>query len=249
MKNLKVLFTVLCVACTTTVWGETIRYQFTIQTSDFNTTSYAANNGTHTSTAVCTTNAAKTMEVSWTSNQVMQSSSATQWQKNNGYIYNTTNLGTIVSINITSSAGTFTTYYGTSEKPTSNTNVSNGFFTIKVGNATGKTSKIEVVFEIEESGSTETTNYTVQWMVGGAEYTEGDPTTEVASGSKVTTLPTAPADDRLSCAEKFMGWSTTNIGATPQSDAPEILFTTAENSPNITANTTFYAVFATKQTN
>ncbi len=106
-----------------------------------------------------------------------------------------------------------------------------------------------IIVTYSSSGSGETTNYTVQWMVGGAKYTEGNPTTEVASGSKVTTLPTAPADNRLSCAEKFMGWSTTNIGATPQSDAPEILFTTAENSPNITANTTFYAVFATKQTN
>ncbi len=93
------------------------------------------------------------------------------------------------------------------------------------------------------------TTYTVQWMVGGAEYIAGNPTTSVASGSKVTTLPTAPADNSLSCAEKFMGWSAQNIGATPQIDAPADLFTTADASPAITENTTFYAVFAKPQQN
>ena len=93
------------------------------------------------------------------------------------------------------------------------------------------------------------TTYTVQWMVGGAEYIAGNPTTSVKSGERVTTLPTAPADNSLSCAEKFMGWSAQNIGATPQIDAPADLFTTADASPAITENTTFYAVFAKPQQN
>lgn len=92
-----------------------------------------------------------------------------------------------------------------------------------------------------------TGKWKVTWMKGGAEYTAGTPTTLVANSSKVTTLPTAPADNALgSCANKFMGWSVTNIGNTPTGSAPtDDLFTTAANSPAITANTTFYAVYAT----
>ena len=76
----------------------------------------------------------------------MKQSNSCQWQKNNGYIYNSTDLGTIKSITITSSTGTFTTYYGNTAQPSSSTTVGGGFFQIKVGNATGNTSKIEIVF-------------------------------------------------------------------------------------------------------
>ena len=79
-----------------------------------------------------------------------------QWQKNNGYIYNSTDLGTINSVTVTSSAGSFTNYYGTSEHPTSGTTVGNGFFTVKVGNDTGTTSRIVINFTISEGGGTPT---------------------------------------------------------------------------------------------
>ena len=91
------------------------------------------------------------------------------------------------------------------------------------------------------------TTYTVTWMVGGQPYTTGNPTTSVKSGERVTTLPTDPADNSLSCAEKFMGWSAEHIGTNPQDNAPADLFTTADASPAITENTTFYAVFAKPQ--
>lgn len=76
-----------------------------------------------------------------------------QWQKSNGYIYNSTDLGTITSVTVTSSAGTFTTYYGTSAQPSSETTsgTGKGFFKTSVGSATGTTSKVEVVFQIEET--------------------------------------------------------------------------------------------------
>ncbi len=90
--------------------------------------------------------------------------------------------------------------------------------------------------------------YTVQWKVGGNEYTEGDPTTSVKSGEQVSTLPTAPADDAIApCANTFMGWSTHNLGSETRQGDPGDLFTTIEGSPVITKNTTFYAVFATKK--
>ena len=94
------------------------------------------------------------------------------------------------------------------------------------------------------------TTCTVQWMVGGNVYTEGNPTTSVASGSKVSTLPTRPANNAIgSCADTFMGWSAHNLGSKTGQDAPKDLFTTAEGSPVITQDTIFYAVFATGTTN
>lgn len=125
--------------------GSTKEYTLTINASDFNTTSYAANNNEKTSNAVASDNS--TFEVKWTSNQVMKNGTNMQWQKNNGYIYNSTDLGTIKSVTVNSSAGSFTKYYGTAEHPTSGTTVGNGFFTVKVGNATGTTSSVVIVFE------------------------------------------------------------------------------------------------------
>ena len=90
---------------------------------------------------------------------------------------------------------------------------------------------------------------TVTWYVNGMEYAIGSPSTSVNYGSKVSVMPTPPADNTLvSCANKFMGWSTTEIGSTPVTDTEGIaalgLFTDVEGSPAITGNTTFYAVFA-----
>ena len=121
-------------------------YTFTIDTSYFNTTSYAANNSEKTSTATATDGSGSTMEVKWTSNQVMLQSSVMQWQKNAGYIYNSTDLGTITDITITSTAGTLTTYIGTAEQPTTSGN--GGFFKIKeTDNKTGKSTQIVVTFQ------------------------------------------------------------------------------------------------------
>ncbi len=82
----------------------------------------------------------------------------------------------------------------------------------------------------------------VSWKVNGIDYTIGDPTTQVYDGGKVTKLPTAP-DPVNNCGEVFAGWTTTPIDGTTTTK-PSVLFTTAANSPAITDNTTFYAVFA-----
>ena len=323
-------------------WAESITYSFSITPADFNGNSYDVNNKVHTTTAVCTTNRSKTMEVTWYSNQVMLKSGAMQWQAKKGYIYNKTDLGTIKSVTVTSSEGTFTTYYGTKQNPTSGTTVGGGFFKVKVGGATGKTSKVTVTFVVEENpelttstnsinfGSVETkgnakniftisgtnltpnstvsltiddntnfsvtpseinvdahgkiaaknvtvtyaptavvdhsatltistssgdlsrevslsgtgiaplTHYTVSWMVNGETYTEGTPSTDVAEGKKVETLPTNPA---AIGSNVFMGWTTSAISGTSD-DEPPVLFTTAEGAPAVTGNTTYYAVFA-----
>ena len=86
------------------------------------------------------------------------------------------------------------------------------------------------------------THYTVNWMVNGNPYSEGTPSTDVVEGESIETLPTTPAaiGDKV-----FMGWTNATIVGT-QDDAPEGLFTSAADAPAVTANTTYYAVFATQ---
>lgn len=119
-------------------------YTLTISASDFNGSSYDANNNTKTSTAKATDGSE--ISVSWVSYQVMLQSNAMQWQKSKGYIYNITDLGTIKSIKVNNTAGSFTQYIGASQKPTSNG--SGGYFHIKTGSsAVGKTSSVVITFE------------------------------------------------------------------------------------------------------
>ena len=127
----------------------------------------------------------------------------------------------------------------------SNISTLSGKITLSVTKPSSKTVYVKsITITYSSSGSTETTNYTVHWIVGGTEQQ----TTSVKSGERVTTLPTPPADNAISpCANTFMGWSTHDLGSEKGQGAPKDLFTTAESSPVITQETTFYAVFATKK--
>ena len=124
------------------------QYTLTINTNNFNSDSYAANNKVHTTAAVAEDGSK--LDITWQSNQVMLQSKAMQWQKNTGAIYNVTDLGKIISVTVNKTSeksGTFTTYYGTSQKPTKDTTVGGGYFQTKVGSDnTGKTSSIVIVF-------------------------------------------------------------------------------------------------------
>ena len=149
---------------------QTVEYKLTISSSDFNSTSYPANNNEKTSYAVCTSDNTKQFEVKWTSYQVMlgtgSNAGTMQWQKNAGKIYNSTNLGTITSVTVTSTVGTYTTYYGTSEQPSYGAaGNGKGYFKTSVGGATGYSSKVEVVFEVEEGGAS---TYTLTYNRNGA---------------------------------------------------------------------------------
>ena len=185
------------------VQAEEVTYTFTISPSDFNSTSYAANNLEKTSMAVCTSDDTKRMEVKWTSNQVMLNSSAMQWQKSKGYIYNSTDLGTIKSVTVNSSSGTFTTYYGTSEKPSSSTTVGDGFFQVKVGGATGSTSSIVVVFTISiSSNEVETTT-----EINGSGITN----TDINSGTNAGSLSAVVKDESNNVLDAAsVTWSSSN---------------------------------------
>ena len=83
---------------------------------------------------------------------------------------------------------------------------------------------------------------TVTWMVNGEVYTAGNPTLSVNKGGVVYQLPTAPKScDEIST--QFVGWSEEVITGT-QDNVPADLFSTADDAPDITQNTTFHAVFA-----
>ena len=83
----------------------------------------------------------------------------------------------------------------------------------------------------------------VTWMVNGEEYTAGNPTTSLAAGSRVNTLPTAP---KSPCTEsnQFVGWSEEVI-TTPQDEMPADLFSDASEAPAVSHDVIYNAVFAT----
>lgn len=102
------------------------------------------------------------------------------------------------------------------------------------------TGATDQVIALSGTAITPLPHYTVNWMVNGKPYSEGTPSTDVAEGESVETLPTTPAaiGDKM-----FVGWTNATIDGT-QDDAPEVLFTSAADAPAVTANTTYYAVFA-----
>ena len=87
--------------------------------------------------------------------------------------------------------------------------------------------------------------YTVTWSVNGDTWSSGvvDGNTYVVNGEKVSALPTAPTTSDCDDSKVFVGWRATAIAGTSAGD-PGSIFTTQAGSPAITANTTFYAVFA-----
>lgn len=88
----------------------------------------------------------------------------------------------------------------------------------------------------------QTVYHHVSWMVNGSPYSAGTPTTTVSDGSKVSQLPTAPANIN---EYKFVGWTTSPI-TTNQSTAPSVLFTSAADAPAVKADVVYYAVYASQ---
>ncbi len=85
---------------------------------------------------------------------------------------------------------------------------------------------------------------TVKWIVGNTTV-RTDENIVIPEAGKSVTPPEDPTTAAPNCGDKFMGWTTTNIGAVGLTDAAAIsalnLFTGAKN---VTGDVTFYAVFA-----
>lgn len=206
--------------------GQSTTYEFTITSDDFTTSSYADNNGEHTSTATDVTDANNTISVTWTSNQVY-SSSGMQWQKSNGYIYNNTDLGKINSVTVTSSAGSFTTYYGSTVQPNSSTSLgaNDGYFNIKTGSSeAGKTSAVTVNFTTSSSGGGSVTTYSAYSTTCGLCMPKPEITSTVIKSDRVTITWKAVTDAtgyEFTCSGgivKVTGTTATITGLTPLSD-------------------------------
>ena len=84
-------------------------------------------------------------------------------------------------------------------------------------------------------------NYTVSWSVNGSSWSSGvSASNNNADYNTTVSAPTAPTSSDCDDSKVFVGW--TNDEYSDPSSAPGVLFTST--SPAITANTTFYAVFA-----
>ena len=95
----------------------------------------------------------------------------------------------------------------------------------------------------------------VVWMVNEEAYTKGNPTSTIAYNSSWSDL-SLPTDPTIPCGDKFMGWTTTEIGSNgldKDDDAADIValdLMTSDNKSGKTANkitaatTTFHAVLA-----
>ena len=87
--------------------------------------------------------------------------------------------------------------------------------------------------------------YSVTWMVNGEVYTTGNPTSAVEQNTKISTLPTSPADINN---KTFMGWTNEEISSSTD-EQPSLLFTSASDAPAVTGDVVYYAVFATQKGN
>lgn len=85
------------------------------------------------------------------------------------------------------------------------------------------------------------TKYTVTWSANGAQLK----TEEVAKNGKISSLPQAPVSCSAESTE-FMGWTDAAIAGT-MDDAPTPLYTKATDIPAVTADVTYYAVYAKEE--
>lgn len=105
-------------------------------------------------------------------------------------------------------------------------------YTVQLPKSSNGTLNISATFKEDDK-------HIVTWSADGHSIK----TEEIYVNEQVSVVPTIsdiPEENR--CGDKFVGWTTEAI-LTPQVDAPGY-FTTAANSPVITGDITFYAVFA-----
>ena len=320
MKNLKVLFTVLCVACATAVWGETVSQTYTLSNSDngqdkatgdvtwaIGTGAITAqsNNMKLTGTITVTLPAGATLtsvEIAKTNtwgngatvvfasgtttlNTFSNSGTFTLTKNKTDLVYTFTKSGTssknawVKTIKVTYESGSTKTTYSVTFNAgtngtcsiTSLTETSQGLG-VTLPNCNPKTGYTFVGWSTSSSATSADAgkagetyypkenctlyavysavqNYTVTWVVGSNPSKTQSYTTQVASGSNAT----PPAELTLTgseigdCVDTFVGWSKSTLKSPADNNTPPSDLFTDESPEAITANTTFYAVFARKQ--
>lgn len=129
-------------------------FSLTIPATDFTSKGYADNNKERTATAVATADPSVTIDVKWTSNQVMLGTGGNagkiQGQKNAGVIYNAASWGKVKDIVINDNSG-YSYIIGSEEKPS--TTAEGGFFQIKAGSSTSLCSSIVIKFEADPAAA------------------------------------------------------------------------------------------------
>lgn len=141
--------------------GSSTDYSYTITTSTSPYDKDGYKTGQQQITATCQTDNTKTFNVVYQIDNFGKVSNNLQIKKSGeGYMYNTTDLGSITSVTIENGSN-LTTYYGTSANPKSGTSVGsgNGYFRIVAGNSAGTCSSITVNFT---KGSYTYSNYTTE---------------------------------------------------------------------------------------
>lgn len=90
-----------------------------------------------------------------------------------------------------------------------------------------------------------TVYHNVTWLVNGENYTEGNPSSDVAGGKKVSTLPSVPQAIE---GKEFVGWTDSIISGS-KNEKPSVLFVDTVSAPVVKADVVYYAVFAKKTGN
>ena len=106
----------------------------------------------------------------------------------------------------------------------------------------GATSK---VLSLTGAAIAPTVYHKVTWLVNGENYTEGNPSSDVAGGKKVSTLPSVPQAIE---GKEFVGWTDSNISGS-KNEKPSVLFVDVASAPVVKADVVYYAVFAKKTGN
>ena len=106
----------------------------------------------------------------------------------------------------------------------------------------GATSK---VLSLTGTAIAPTVYHTVTWLVNGITYNDGNPSSKVAEGKKVMTLPSAPQAIE---GKEFVGWTDSNISGS-KNEKPSVLFVDTASAPVVNADVVYYAVFAKKTGN
>lgn len=106
----------------------------------------------------------------------------------------------------------------------------------------GATSK---VLSLTGTAIAPTVYHKVTWLVNGENYTEGNPSSDVAGGKKVSTLPSVPQAIE---GKEFVGWTDSNISGS-KNEKPSVLFVDVASAPVVKADVVYYAVFAKKTGN